>query len=225
MQKSLLLVPLIALSLFTPAYAASPSPSPTPQPSPASINEVTENLKKRLQDSLEEPESTPLSQALGYVGVVKDIIKDTVIIEDKDGKRDVKLTDDTNILRSPGNAVIKRESIRIDDHIIAIGYKGDGENLNGRRLIVSADPLKVPAKTTDLGVITKIGKTSLTLSIRGEDQTINTTAKTIYKSPTGIIEYTDLAESDTVIYTATIDADDDLTATHLMRILSASIAE
>lgn len=225
MQKSLLLVPLIALSLFTPAYAASPSPSPTPQPSPASINEVTENLKKRLQDSLEEPESTPLSQALGYVGVVKDIIKDTVIIEDKDGKRDVKLTDDTNILRSPGNAVIKRESIRIDDYIIAIGYKGDGENLNGRRLIVSADPLKVPAKTTDLGVITKIGKTSLTLSIRGEDQTINTTAKTIYKSPTGVIEYTDLAEGDTVIYTATVDADDDLTATHLMRILSASIAE
>lgn len=225
MQKSLLLVPLIALSILSPVHAASPSPSPTPQSSPASINEVTENLKKRLQDSLEEPESTPLSQALAYVGVVKDMIKDTVIIEDKDGKRDVKLTDDTNILRAPGNAAIKPESIRIGDYIIAIGYPGESENLNGRRLIVSADPLKVPAKTSDMGTITKLSKTSLTLSVRGEDREVAITAKTIYKSPSGTIEYTDLAEGDTVIYTAKIADNDELTATQVMRILSSSIAE
>jgi hypothetical protein len=76
-----------------------------------------------------------------------------------------------------------------------------------------------------MGTITKLGKASLTLMVRGEEQIVDTTAKTFYKSPTGTIDYTDLSEGDTVIYTATVDADDELTATHVMRILSASIGE
>lgn len=227
MQKSLLLASFIALSILSPVHAASPSPSASslPSPSPASINEVTENLKKRLQDSLEDEPSAPVSIALSYVGVVKDIIKDTVIIEDKDGKRDIKLKDDTDILRAPGNAAIKPENIRIDDYIIAIGYPGEGENMNGRRLIVSADPIKPPAKTSAMGTITKLAKNSLTVSVGGEDQLITTTTKSIYKSSTGTIESTDLSEGDTVIFTATVDEDKDLTATHIMRVRSSAIGE
>lgn len=239
MQKKHIFILLIALtlilsplsSLLSPIRAASPIPSPTssasstPSGSPASINEVTENLKKRLQSSLDEPVETPLTSAISYVGIVKDIIKDTVIIEDKDGKRDIKLKDDTTILRSPGNTSIKPENIRIDDYIIAIGYPGDNENLNGRRLIVSADAIKPPAKTSDMGTITKIGKASLTISLGGEDQILTTTTKTIFKSPTGTIEFSDLSVGDTLIFTATVDDEDDLTATLVMRILSSAIEQ
>jgi len=238
MQKKQFLIPLITtiyLSLFiyshSPIYAASnlatPSASSSASPSAMSDDAITENIKKRLQESLaEESGAIPtLSSARAYIGVIKDVIKDTVIIEDKSGKKDIKLQADTDILRTPGNATIKTDDIRIGDYVIAIGYPDGEETLTGRRLIVSIDPIKPPEKTTGLGKITKINKNSLTLNMSDKDQVIYTTIKTIYKSAVGTIELADLAVGDTLIYTATTDDHDELTATILMRTGTASIAE
>jgi len=105
MNKKAILIPIIALTslfsasyLFSPIFAASPSPSPTITPSPASDKEVTDNLKKRLQESLELKETENTQKARAYIGTVKDVIKDTIIIEDKDGKKDIKLESDTIII-------------------------------------------------------------------------------------------------------------------------------
>lgn len=222
MQKKHIFIPLIALTLLvTPVIASSPSPTP-----PSTDETITENIKKRLQESLSDEETTPsISSARAYIGIVKDIIKDTVIIEDKDGKKDIKLETDTNIIRSPGNAIIKAENIRIDDYIIAIGYPRGDEELTGRRLIVSIDPIKAPGKTSGLGTIAKIGKTSITLKLEDKDQVVSITSKTIYKSAVGTIELVDLSVGDTLIYTALIDESDDLTATVIMRTGTASISE
>lgn len=238
MQKKVIIVPIIALTFafiftphaLTPIRAISPSPTPSliPSPTPTDINEVTENIKKRVQDALNDPtvKAEPSESPLGYVGMVKDIIKDTVIIEDKDGKKDVKLTLDTTILRSPGTATIKPENIRIDDYIIAIGYPaGDSENIVGKRLIVSADAITPPTKTAGLGTIVEIGKTSITLKVDGSDHKLSINAKTIYKSAVGIIELEELNVGDTLIYTATKDAKDVLTASILMRIQTVALAQ
>lgn len=238
MQKKVIIVPIIALTFafilfpgsFTHVSAVSPSPSPSlkPSPTPTDINEVTENIKKRVQDALADPETklVPSDSPIGYIGIVKDIIKDTVIIEDKDGKKDIKLTGDTTIVRSPGTATIKPENIRIDDYIIAIGYPTkDSENITGKRLIVSADAISIPTKTTGLGTIVKVGKTTITLSVDGSEQTLTITPKTIVKSAVGVIEYSELTPSDTLIFTASKDAKDVQTATILMRIKTAAISE
>jgi hypothetical protein len=230
MQKKYILIPLIALTCFltslpyllSPIFAASPSPSISPSPTP-SEQDVTDNLKKRLQESLDSktPTTSPILKA--YIGVVKDIIKDTVIIEDKTGKKDIKLTEDTTILRSPGSASIKPENIRIDDYIIAIGYLEGDTTLAGRRLIVSVDPIKSPNKLSGIGTIEKISKTGITLKLVDKSQTITTTSKTIYKSTVGTIEPSDLAIGDTLIYTATLSDEDLLTATIFMRTKTGSI--
>ena len=227
MQKKHLFIPLIALALIiAPAHAASPSPSLSPSPSPANDQEVIDNVKKKIIENLDKvADKSPISTARAYIGIVKDVIKDTVIIEDKDGKKDIKLTDDTTILRTPGNASIKPENIRIDDYIIAIGYPSGDETLAGKRIIVSIDPIKTPSKTSGLGTILKIGKTSITLKLGDKDQVLSITGKTIYKSAVGTIEISDLSIGDTLIYTATIDDQDDLTATVMMRTGTASIAE
>jgi hypothetical protein len=242
MQKKHLFIPFIALTFtlaslsyhLSPTFAASPSPSvkpspsvsPSPSSSPVSEAEATENLKKRLQESL-DLESTPTSpsKARAYVGIVKDVIKDTIIMEDKDGKKDIKLQEDTTIVRSPAGTAIKPENIRIDDYIIAIGYPGETDILLGKRLIVSAEEIKPPAKVSALGVVTKIGKNSLTIKLEDKDQLVSTTTKTIFKSAVGTIEFSDVEVGDTLIYTANIDDDDDLTATVIMRVQTAAIAE
>ncbi|MEI8232760.1 MAG: hypothetical protein WCG44_03380 [bacterium] len=230
MQKNHLFISLIALTLvISPVHAASVLPSPSLSPSPistsASDKEITDNLKKKIAENLDKSkEIITTSSARGYIGVVKDVIKDTVIIEDKDGKKDIKVAEDTTILRTPGNTTIKSENIRIDDYIIAIGYPIDDETMTGKRLIVSADPIKAPDKSSAIGTISKIGKTSLTLKLADKDQTVGITAKTIYKSSVGTIELSDLTIGDTVIYTATID-DPEVTATIVMRTGTASIGE
>ena len=240
MQKKVIIVPIIALTfsfIFSPlsmtrilAISPSPSPSPSilPSPTPTDINEVTENIKKRVQAALDDPtqKPEPSDSPIGYVGIVKDIIKDTVIIEDKDGKKDIKLNDETAIIRSPGTATIKPENIRIDDYIIAIGYAmKDSENILGKRLIVSTDALSVSSKSTGLGTISKIDKNSITLNIDGNDQVLQITSKTVVKSAVGVIEYSELTPSDTLIFTASKDAKDVQTATILMRIKTAAITE
>ncbi|MEI8232739.1 MAG: hypothetical protein WCG44_03265 [bacterium] len=230
MQKTHLFISLIALTLvITPVHAASALPSPSLSPSPistsASDKEITDNLKKKIAENLDKSkEILTTSTARGYIGIVKDVIKDTVIIEDKDGKKDIKITEDTTILRSPGSTTIKSENIRIDDYIIAIGYPIDDETMTGKRLIVSADPIKAPDKSSAIGTISKIGKTSLTLKLADKDQAIGITAKTIYKSSVGTIELTDLSVGDTVIYTATVE-DPEVTATIIMRTGTASIGQ
>ncbi len=231
MQKNILLVPLIALIFllapsFTslPTQAASPSPSPVSSDS-ASAEQVTENLKKRLQTSLETQLDTPESTALAYIGVIKDVIKDTLIIQDKDGKKDVKLQDDTTILRSPGNALIKPENIRLGDYIIAIGYPSDDGILLGHRLIVSADSITPPAKTSGLGTIRELSNSSLTLKIGDQEQILGITGKTIFKSPGGTIEFSDLGVGDTLIYTALLGKSDAQTATILLRTKTSAVSE
>ncbi len=222
MYKKVLLISIIAL--FTLFIVHRPSTIPF-----VHADEATDNLKKRLQESIDsvgdDPRVVPQFTPRAYIGVVKDVIKDTVIIQDKDGKKDLKLQSDTTILRTPGNVIIKPENIRIDDYIIAIGYPVGDDVLTARRLILSVDPIKPPAKVSSLGTISKIGKSSLTLQTSGQEQIVAITSKTIFKSSVGSIELTDLALGDTLIYTATVAQSGDLTATVIMRIQTASIAE
>lgn len=235
MQKRIFLLPTIVLiaTYYLPStsyhlvHAASPTPTATSSalPSPADQDTINENVKKRLQDSLKTVSPAPAVSAKSYVGKVKDVIGETLIIEDKDGKRDIKLSDDATILRSPGNASIKADSIRLGDYVIAIGYPGEGEVLLGHRLIVSAEPIKPPAKSSGLGTIAKINKSSLTLQVGDQEKVIDITSKTIFKSPAAIIELSDLAVGDKLIYTAKLADDNGETATLIMRIQTAAIPE
>lgn len=209
-KKHLFLSFVIFLSVSSLAAAASPSPSPSvsPTPSPADINQVTENIKKRLQEATGTT-SIPLenqSTLRAYVGTVRDVIKETVVVEDKDGKKNIVVDESTTILRSPGNKEIKIEDVRIEDSIIAIGYiKGENE-LTGRRLIVSTTPLPQSNKLTDMGSISKITKTSVTIAAKNSSYDLALSPKTIVKSTNStVLDVADLAVGDSVVFTATDD--------------------
>lgn len=228
MQKKYFFIPIIASlaiyshltsDVYNLVHAAAPSPSP------ASIDEVTNNLKERLQNSLLGLDNKTASpSASSYVGSVTDVVSNTVVVTDKDGKKDVKLSDDTVILRTPGNVAIKPTDVRIDDSIIALGYMDKDNVLSGKRLIVSTTPLESLAKTSALGVIKTITKSALTLTIDDQVLPVSLTNQTLYKSPVGTLDFTSLSAGDTIVYTADLDAQNHQTATIVMRILSTSTA-
>jgi hypothetical protein len=222
MQKNnFLLISSIIFLLSSPATAlavATTSPSPT---APA-VNQVTENLKERLKETLsatspgEKPAASPTYRA--FVGQIQDVIQKTIIVETKDGKRQVVLDDDTTLLRNPGNTVIKADSIRLEDYIIAMGTLKEDDVLTGRRLIISATPLTDTTKKTGYGQITEIGKSTLTITSSGEELILDIDKSTIIKSKdSATLEMEDLTLNQRVIFTAEID-DETTTATVLMLI-------
>lgn len=233
MQKKLLIIALIPLYtlLYTlaPVHAASPKPSPSvspsPSPSAASDVQVTDSLKARLQETLSPDSSaSPSADAnRAYVGKVTDVINGTIVMEDKDGKKDIKIGDDTVIVRTPGNAVIKEDSVRIDDSIIAIGVPAETDVLTAKRLIVSTTPFQDPAKSTAMGTIKKMTKSALTLTVGDKDQVLGLSSTTVLKTPSSTIALTDLSIGDTVIYTALNNDDGSLSATIIMRTGTTSI--
>lgn len=205
----------------SPAFAA-PSPAASSSGATNSSDEtITENLKKRLQESL-TPDTTPSVSPTyqSVVGIIRDVIKDTLVVEDKDGKKKILISDNTTLVRSPGNASIKPDSIRIEDYLIAIGKAIETDELSAVRLIVSTNPLTTTTKKSELAKITKITKTTLTLTPANANDPISlsTTVKTVIKSSLGeSLELSDLSIGDSLIYTAT-ETKDTLTATNIMRI-------
>lgn len=221
---SLLVYTAISSPIFaassTPVPKGSTNPSPSPTSSPVSDEQVTENLKKRLQETLGDATVAPEQNYKSFVGVIRDVIKGTLIIEDKDGKKKIVIKDDASIVRSPGNKTIPVDSIRIDDNIISIGNLKESDELEAVRIIVSADPLSTTSKVSSLARITKISKSAITTTSidSGSTKIINLNTKTALKSSLGeSLELTDLNVGDSIIYTATLSKDT-LTATSLMRI-------
>src|SRR3989339_1378971 len=115
MKKSLISLSFALLLVLTArslVLAQSSTPSGT-----KNEEQVTENLKARLKQTVGINEVGDTSQIRGYVGQVEDVIKNTLVVKDKDGKKNVAIGSDATIVRSPGNADIDIDSVRIDDYI------------------------------------------------------------------------------------------------------------
>ncbi len=222
-MKKLLILSIALLPLFSflrLTSAAEPSPSPSP-----SESEITENLKKRLQESLTNAKETVLSaennsRPIAYVGSVQDVIHEAIDIKTKDGQRYAKIKEDTTVLRSPGNVPIDLEDIRIDDFIIAMGYSENDTTVGAKRVIVSQTAVPSLAKTTGTGKITALSQSTMTITNpEGDEVELRYLRSTIVKSKNDVLSQADLKVGDSVIYTA--DTGKELTATIIMIISPA----
>lgn len=226
MQKKIIFILLIALISFTTTKhvravtTSSVSASIIPSPTPISDETITENLKKRLQETLDNDATPSASSYRSFVGIIRDVIKNTLVVEDKDGKKNVMIQDNATIVRSPGNATIKAENIRIEDYLIAIGTLRESDELQAIRIIVSVNPLSTINKKTGAAKITKINKNDLVVTSLSGGETVELTLSQKTKLKTSLgesLETTELSVGDSIIYTA-LDSKDELTLTSLMRI-------
>lgn len=225
MQKTTIFALPIALILCLTSLslvAAAPSPSPSPSPSPASIDEITSNLKERLQETLSSTVSADMATSVGYIGTVKDVVSDTLVMDTKDGRKNVTTTS-AIITRTPGNRVIKLDNVQIGDSVIAIGTPSAEDELAAKSILVSSSPITPPAKTSGYGVIQAIARGSLTISNpgSGDTTTISVDSDTVVKTTTALLTLKSLSVGDTLVYTADLDKNNAQTATIIMQIASA----
>jgi RNase P/RNase MRP subunit p29 len=213
-----LLVCTIALALVAHVHALETA---THSADPSA---VTENLKNRLKETINEVTADDASSTVGYIGQVKDIVKNTLVVEDKSGKRNVIVDDNTHIIRSPGNAAIKLENVKIGDSVIAMGVPDTANNTEtqGKRIIVSDTPFNPPDKIVGLATVTKLTSSSIGLVSPTDSKsvTLAVTSKTVVKTPNETLDFTNLQVNDLVIYSALVDSKDSnkVTATVIMKI-------
>ncbi len=230
MKKKALFAATIALTVVILApipvsFAASPTPTPDATASnSATINEITDNLKQRLQETIQNASSSATATAVAYIGSVKDVVNDTIVMDTKDGRKNIAVGSDTTIVRTPGQRTIKIDNVQIGDSAIAIGTPSAEDELAGTRIVVSTDPITPPAKTSGYGTITKIARGSLSLFVPGQSDpvVVGVDGNTIIKTPSDLLTLKDLALGDTIVYTADLDKNNNQTATIIMQISTAS---
>lgn len=193
--------------------------------SPSTDQTITENLKNRLKETINAIDVAPTKGPVGYVGTIRDIVKNTLVIEDKAGKKNVLVTEETTLVRAPGNAEIKLDAIKIGDAVIAIGTApNDGSETVGKRIIVSESPFTPPIKATGMGRLSKVKPKSAVVTdmTNGNVITLSFSDKTVVKTPLELISLEDLNDDDIIIYSGLADEDDNTvaSATVLMRIKS-----
>ena len=230
MKKKALFAATIALTIaiLTPApvsFAASPSPSPDGSASgSASINEITDNLRTRLQETIQNASDSATATTVAYIGSVKDVVNDTIVMDTKDGRKNIAVGGDTTIVRTHGQRTIKIDNVQIGDSAIAIGTPSAEDELAGTRIVVSANPITPPAKTSGYGTIQGISRGVLTLFVPGQSDpvVVETDGNTVVKTPSDLLTLKDLALGDTIIYTADLDKNNNQTATIIMQIATPS---
>ncbi len=200
----------VSLSVF----AVSPQATSSSTTEDNTQTVVTDNLKKRLQETIKTAQEnliTSSSKPLAFVGSVEDIIQQTIKIHTpQDTIKYATLDENTTIIRSPANRSIKLNDIQLDDKIIAMGYlKTDEENsdtLIAKRIIVSQTLSFQLNKISGMARVKKINRYQL--EIEPIDQTsdsptnLKLNSKTIIKDHDQILSLKDLESDQTIIYIA-----------------------
>lgn len=204
----------MALALPENALAITPQGSPTPArtltPSPTiSEEDVKESLRDRLKRALDE-KSDEAQQALSerqrraIVGTLKDLTDSTLTLTTKTKEtRFAAITDKTVFIRK-GKTVAASDAA-LGDHLIVMGYPGERDILDARRVVITDGPTGRDTERIELGTVLKANlklKTfELTVPRPTELGGPETLSVSLLKKTT--LDISEIADGDTVVVVGT----------------------
>jgi hypothetical protein len=161
--------------LFSPKASAQ---SPTPQATSPAVQQLREKVKEIVREKIEE---VKMGQKRAFFGEISKISGSVITITNPRGERQIKVSEDTKII-SKGRKEIKLENLKIGNFIIAMGYLGNNNVLEAKRIVVAEKP-KLPAREVAFGKVTDISTEEKILTVKNEKKdityTVVVTEKTI----------------------------------------------
>jgi len=107
------------------------------------VQGIREAVSQKVQEKIEEVKKGPKKAFVG--NIVK--IKDGLLTLDSSGGEKQVTTDDETIFIDLSRKKIEIEDLKIDDHIIAMGYFDSSNNLlYGRRIVIAKKPKPIVLK-------------------------------------------------------------------------------
>jgi len=93
-----------------------------------------------------------------YVGILKSIADTTLVLETRSGIKQAHVSTEAAILRisEKTKKEIKFEDLAIGKLTIAMGYIGDNEVLEAKRVVVSEKPKQEPKRDAVYGIVTEV---------------------------------------------------------------------
>lgn len=173
--------------LEIPVFALSPTPEATPtveeeEEATPSSEEKAKQILEAVRERIKERKKTLRRRA--YVGFLKSIADTTLILESRQGIRQVYVSTEAAILRlnAKGRTKIKFEDLAIGEQTIAMGYLDENEVLDARRIIVKASPDKLTLRKAVYGIVQEVDLKEKTILVKrphkDENWTIEITART-----------------------------------------------
>lgn len=176
MKKYLpILVSLLLITLSTcPVQAKAQDASNSGQ--------TTESLKKRIEKLVEEKReqikgvlSDISIQKRGFIGEVQRVSEEAITVKNPKGTHIISLE---GVSLQKAGKTIKVEEVAVGDWVVVLGFMDNGD-YQAKRILVSGTSLRPPTQIVEVGTITALNATSITIETRGTQETISlTTTKT-----------------------------------------------
>lgn len=187
MKKITLILLFVTLGfLYTlPAKAISPTPTASPSVTPTlsgnledKIQEIREEVKKKVREKIEEIKK---GTKAAYAGEIINISDLTLTLNAPTGERKVQIATDTAII-SLGGRKVTPPDLKVGNFILAMGYLGDNNLLEAKRIVVANKP-KLVIREVAFGKVTDISSDEKIITVKNEKRnllyTIEVTDKTI----------------------------------------------
>lgn len=163
---------------------SSPSPSVLPSTSPAGKS-VRDAVRERVEEKLNQLSNKPRA----YVGKITDIQDSSLVVETKNGIRQIKLTNTTAVIQitQKGRKEIKTKDLAIGNFVVVMGFVEMKDVLAANR-ILTIEQLPKPSRRAVYGIVQTNnlpaggqGKGTLTIRHPKKDETwtIETNSKTV----------------------------------------------
>jgi len=168
-------------------------------------NTIKENIKKRIQQVVQNTKADTIQKKTAYLGVINSITPNSITIEDAGGgTKQASTSGFTSYIDTSSKKTLKREDASIGDYVAALGFIGkDTEVLDARRFLILRSPPKNPEKTSFYGSISQIdlkkNRLYLTNNYSSQSRIFSLSAKTdsFLTNPNGLtnksIELKDIA--------------------------------
>lgn len=199
----LLLTFNLAQALAQEATLSSPTPVQTP-------NSVRDTLRDKIEERLSQISNKPKA----LVGKITDIQDGSLLIETKNGVKQLKLAEKPTIIDTRSSVEVKKKKIIepknlvLGDIIVAMGWANTKDVLDTRRILIIGE-LPTTTRRAVYGIVEETGKDSLRLGHpkKEEKWTIKVDSKTrVTAKVDGKVErakFTDIQKDDRIAVVGT----------------------
>lgn len=157
----------------------------------ASNSATTSELKKRIEKVVDEKREQIkgvlqdlLANKKGFIGEITRISEEAITVKSADNTTIIPIAESLNIMQDGKDLEVS--AIEVGNWVTVLGNK-DGEGIEAEYLMVSDDSLSPKPQLVNLGSITEITRTSITITTRGtqEDRELNIVKGTEFQDVDG----------------------------------------
>jgi hypothetical protein len=174
--KFLIVVFLFSFFIFHLA-SITHGQSPAEDATPAGVKEIREKVKEIVREKIEEVKK---GQKRAYVGEISQISNSLITVTNPRGEKQIRVSEETKIL-GIGRIQIKLKDLKIGNFLIAMGYLGDEDILEARRVVVAEKPI-LPVREVAFGEVTDISTEEKILTVKNEKKGITYTVEVTGKT-------------------------------------------